>query len=467
MDRFLIYLIESSLLLSVGVALFMLLMSSETMHRLNRWLLLFVAFMAIVLPTVPLNVDSPMAALSSVIESVVKGNAMNLVNSDRVYDMSAVLQPITDNAYETQTAISSYRIMEYVTVLYFTVVALLIIRLLYMYIQVARILRNGVDEDISGYISCNARLVVHDGSYKPFSWLGYIAISRSDLEDGGREIIIHEAAHIRYCHSLDILFADLLIILQWFNPMAWVMKNLLKDIHEYEADSAVLAAGVNAKQYQLLIIKKAVGARLYSIANSFNHSLTKKRITMMCKEKSSLWHCAKALYIVPLAVIAACTFSSSANSEPLVKVNEKVEISENVNQEKYLDSANVERTKEVVTLKIRGNGSSNSSDESSSVERMPEFKGGATAMLAYISTNIIYPQDCVKNRVEGKTYVMFNVATDGSLKDVNIAKTSGNNLLDEEAVRVVKSMPAFIPGLDKNGNAIQVRYMLPVAFKLQ
>ena len=169
-------------------------------------------------------------------------------------------------------------------------------------------------------------LRVHRGKEKPFSWFRWVVVSENDLGEGAREILIHETAHAHAGHSWDIVLADAVIIMQWFNPLAWIMKNSLKDIHEFEADEAVINSGVNAKQYQLLIIKKAVGARLYSIANSFNHSLTKKRITMMCKEKSNKWSRAKALYILPVAAIAALSFSTAenANAEPVGKVNEIV-----------------------------------------------------------------------------------------------------------------------------------------------
>ena len=119
-------------------------------------------------------------------------------------------------------------------------------------------------------------LVVHDRAVAPFSWMKYIVISRKDLEENGREILIHETAHIRNRHSIDLLIADVCIFFQWFNPGAWLLKQELQNIHEYEADETVINEGVNAKEYQLLLIKKAVGTRLYSMANSFNHSKLKK-----------------------------------------------------------------------------------------------------------------------------------------------------------------------------------------------
>ena len=110
--------------------------------------------------------------------------------------------------------------------------------------------------------------------------MGYIVISRKDLEENGREILIHELAHIHNRHSWDLLVADVCIFFQWFNPASWLLKQELQNIHEFEADETVIKEGVDAKQYQLLLIKKAVGTRLYSMANSFNHSKLEKNVSL-------------------------------------------------------------------------------------------------------------------------------------------------------------------------------------------
>ncbi|MBR4848797.1 MAG: M56 family metallopeptidase, partial [Bacteroidaceae bacterium] len=212
--------------------------------------------------------------------------------------------------------------LRFMGVLYMIGVVLLVARQLLMYFQVSRIIMRSRVVDASRYGCEGVCLRVHGGKEKPFSWFHWIVVGEDDLGDGAREILTHEAAHVKAGHSWDIMLADAVIMLQWFNPLAWIMKNTLKDIHEFEADEAVIASGVNAKQYQLLIIKKAVGARLYSIANSFNHSLTKKRITMMCKEKSKKWSCAKALYILPVAAFVACSLSTSRNAASVGKGNE-------------------------------------------------------------------------------------------------------------------------------------------------
>ena len=147
--------------------------------------------------------------------------------------------------------------------------------------RMVRLLRTSRRENLEGGII----LFVHKEKVAPFSWMKMIAVSEEDLKENGKAILTHERAHIHKRHSWDLLLAEGCIFVQWFNPAAWLLKQELQTIHEYEADEWVIENGIDAKTYQLLIIKKAVCARLYSIANSFNHSSLKKRITMMIKKK--------------------------------------------------------------------------------------------------------------------------------------------------------------------------------------
>ena len=193
----------------------------------------------------------------------------------------------------------------------------------YSLLKLGNLLRSGRKEDLSKYTDGGEKvtLIVHDHDIAPFSWMKYIVISQKDLDENGREILIHELAHIQNRHSWDLLVADICIFFQWFNPASWLLKQELQNIHEYEADETVIEKGVDAKQYQLLLIKKAVGTRLYSMANSFNHSKLKKRITMMLKEKSNPWARLKYLYILPVAAIAVTAFARPEISETAEEIS--------------------------------------------------------------------------------------------------------------------------------------------------
>ena len=340
MGAFIVYIIKSSLLLAMFVSLFMLFMSRETFHKLNRHLLLFIIVVSLALPFANLGVSTPLQGVFDAIENgfaktddslpvadfplADEQPVMTTLSSVATFDTVPMVDVAPVQIEERGSAQPLWQIA--LLAIYGLGVTLLVVRQLVMYIQLSRLIMRSSKVSAEQYGLDDVRLRLHSGEEKPFSWFGWVVVSNKDMDEGAREILTHEVAHVKAGHSWDILLADAVIIMQWFNPLAWIMKNTLKDIHEFEADEAVISSGVNAKQYQLLIIKKAVGARLYSIANSFNHSLTKKRITMMCKEKSKKWSRAKALYILPVAAIAACSFSTAekANAEPDGKVNEIV-----------------------------------------------------------------------------------------------------------------------------------------------
>ena len=307
-------------------------------------------------------------------------------------------------------------------------------------------------------------LVVHNQEIAPFSWMKYIVISRKDLEENGREILIHEMAHIHHRHSVDLLVADICIFFQWFNPGAWLLKQELQNVHEYEADETVINEGVNAKEYQLLLIKKAVGTRLYSMANSFNHSKLKKRITMMLKEKSNPWARLKYLYVLPLAAIAVTAFARPEISEKMeeisaVKVNDLAEIV----QEKVLqDTVKVSKDEKKDDLVVSGVKSKEEEEIVifEVVEQMPEYPGGMSALQKYLSEKIAGSP--MKGKAGGRVMVGFTVAETGKIKDVRVLQ-SDEASLNQEAERIVSEMPDWIPGKQR-GRPVPVKYTVPIRF---
>ena len=306
--------------------------------------------------------------------------------------------------------------------------------------------------------------MVHNQEIAPFSWMKYIVISRKDLEENGREILIHEMAHIHHRHSVDLLVADICIFFQWFNPGAWLLKQELQNIHEYEADETVINEGVNAKEYQLLLIKKAVGTRLYSMANSFNHSKLKKRITMMLKEKSNPWARLKYLYVFPLAAIAVTAFARPEISEKMeeisaVKVNDLAEIV----QEKVLqDTVKVSKGEKKDALVVTGVKSKEEEEIVifEVVEQMPEYPGGMSALQKYLSEKIAGSP--MKGKAGGRVMVGFTVAETGKIKDVRVLQ-SDEASLNQEAERIVSEMPDWIPGKQR-GRPVPVKYTVPIRF---
>ena len=319
MGAFLVYVLKSAFCLAAFYLFYYLLLSRETFHRFNRMALLGLLVVSSVLPLVEVSTEHPLEVQHT------------MLSLEQLLAMADVTE-----AGETAVAESGFTI-SWAQGLLFVYLAGILILLgcnVCSLVSLWCLCRSCRREPMTAYLPADrskAVLLVHDRSIAPFSWMHYIVVSQKDLDENAREILIHELAHIRNRHSIDLLVADLCIFVQWFNPAAWLLKRELQDIHEFEADEEVLRQGVDARNYQLLLIKKAVGTRLYSMANSLNHSKLKKRITMMKKEKSSKWACAKYLYILPLAAVSMVAFARPeiagiSNDISAVKVNDLVEV---------------------------------------------------------------------------------------------------------------------------------------------
>ena len=234
----------------------------------------------------------------------------------------AAVQPSVSEAVETSRGVDiPWR--QIGIVIYLAGVAAVIFVTVRSIVGLHRLMRRGRCERLDD----GTTLVRMDENVAPISWCRNIVISERDLRENGAAILAHERAHVRLHHSLDLLLVDLAGAVQWFNPAMWLLRRDLRAIHEYEADAAVIASGVDARSYQLLLIRKAVGGRWYSIANSFNHSKLKNRITMMLREKSSRRTRARALLLLPLAGLALGAFAETVYVRPEDKVTK--EFSEN------------------------------------------------------------------------------------------------------------------------------------------
>ena len=281
MTEFLIYQGKIAVLLTVFHMFYRLLLSKDTHHRLNRIVLLGTSALSCILPACVITIRKTVflpsrAEISEPPQSVQNGG-------------SAILPEISESAW--QYTLCSILVVGALVVLIMSLVSI---------IRIMRIIRKGD----SSKLESGETLVITDIDTVPFSWMKYIVLSREDYEGGHTQILTHEKAHISLKHSWDILFVDLITALQWFNPAMWMIKSDLRAIHEFEADDAVLRSGVNVKEYQYLLIRKAVSKSGYSVANSFNHSTLKARITMMLSKKSSRKGAWKALYVLPLVGIS-------------------------------------------------------------------------------------------------------------------------------------------------------------------
>ena len=288
-------------------------------------------------------------------------------------------------------------------------------------------------------------IVLTDCATSPFCLFHYIVMSRDDYANNRNYILTHEQEHIRLGHCIDLVILQVATIIQWFNPFVWLIGKNLKAIHEFEVDEAVLNKGIDATQYQQFLVIKAVGNRLQPFANNLNKESLKRRIIMMNQKKSNRWMMLKALFIIPVATLAVSVFASNTGVSTVTR--------EAVRTANALPTANMQ-TQQSATKAYEV------------VEVMPKFKGGESAMMEFLMMNMKYPQTAVKAKQQGKAIVGFVVRKDGTVSDVHITKSAGHAVLDEEAMRVVKSMPAWEPGKQK-GKPVNVKYFVPITFRLK
>lgn len=319
---FLIYMLKTALCLSVFYLFYRLWLSKETFHRFNRMVLIGLILVAFVIPSLKVSQNFHLPQIEQVFER------LNIPEeeTEQEHDLQKMEQVTTTTLHtQLEKERSDFTILTLGNLgfLYLGGALLLLLRYIFSIACIYRLIRNSEKKCWKGKI----RLVVHQQNVAPFSWRHYIVLSRQDLEEYGEEIIAHEYAHIMHKHFRDLLLAEICLLFQWFNPAMWLFRKELKTVHEFEADESVLKAGIDAKKYQLLLIQKTVGTRLYSMVNSFDHSSLKKRITMMLKKKSNPWARLKYLYVLPLAAIAVAAFarpeiSSELDEISAVKVND-------------------------------------------------------------------------------------------------------------------------------------------------
>ena len=416
------YIIRVALIMAAMYLTYKIFLSKDTFHALNRAAILASVAVSFVLPLLP-------------IPSIFAGNATPTMTTATI-GMGEITAEIAD--YEPQMSLSDY--LPYLMVAGAAVFFLrFLISTISIAIQAFRhkkiTLRQGV------------KLILSETIKSPVSWLKYIFMNNADYNENSREILVHEMAHISYRHSIDLIFIDLACCVQWFNPAIWLFRRELCAVHEFQADSVVLASGFNAKKYQTLLIKKAAGRNWNSVANSLNHSNLKKRITMMSIQKKSASAAFKALLPVAVAALCAVTFAD-CNSQ----------------KESLLDNGIVKTSDNKGTIKVARQADENN-DVFMVIEEMPEFPGGEMAMRKFIAENVRYPEDAKADNAQGTAYVKFIVDKTGKVTEPSIVRGTGNESLDEEAIRVVSLMPDFKPGRQRGEN-VAVSFVVPIKFAL-
>ena len=278
----------------------------------------------------------------------------------------------------------------------------------------------------------------------PFTYGGRHIVMASDLYDSDLEgnALRHEMAHIREKHFIDLYLSLILRAIQWWNPFAWGLSTLQNSTLEYLADASVLKAGVQRRQYQMHLLQSSIRSSADLLMLSFSMNHLKDRVTMMnrknnTRKSAGLWY---ALITLPVAgllllgsqLLAITPASAASLSAPVT------------------DNPPVEEKDEPVE---------------SYLEDMPEFPGGMKALMTFLAENIKYPAEAITQHIQGRVMVSFIVEKDGQISTIKVVR-SVHPSLDQEAVRVVKLMPKWRPGM-KDGKAVRARFNMPVTFKYQ
>ena len=444
MLAFLSYDLKVAVLIAAFYFCYRLLMERDTLHRLNRVVLLVTLVLSLVLPLCvvtfhetqwiePLPVDDQ--AEPDVAEL---GPAVPVVPARQWWQLALTV----------------------------VVVGGMVLRLAYLlrsYAMLRRMLRSGEEHRLDDGV----RLVVVDQPVAPFSWMNTIVVNRQDYAERNALLLIHERSHIRLHHSRDVVFVELLTVLQWFNPVVWLLSRDLRTVHEYEADEAVLSQGADTAQYITLLMHKAMGVQACVLANGINTSETKKRVKMMIKMKSPRWSWLKCLYIVPSAALSLAVTAQTVTDYKVLPSQELAQVQAVDGEDPVFEVCEV----------------------------LPQFPGGDVEMMKFFMKNVKYPVVAETNGVQGCVLVSFIVEKDGSLSHVEaksvtdatgnavtvvamrsdmtdkqkqeaVDRNKGIQALKDESERVVKLMPKWKPGKQR-GETVRVRCTIPATFRLQ
>lgn len=254
-----------------------------------------------------------------------------------------------------------------------------------------------------------------------FSLFKTIYIGNNTADTDLPTIVAHERSHIAHKHSVERVVMEIFKALLWWNPFVWIASRRLVEAHEFEADNDVIGSGCDANIYVATLLKHLFG---YSpeIANGLHNSLTKKRLKMILKGNSGRYALLRKVAVIPVLGVLFALFSLTT----------KEAVAQDVQQSK----AEVEVTE---------------------INDYQDF-------YRWVVMNVQYPTAAREQSLSGSVIASLTIDTDGNVKDVKIVK-SDNELFSKEVSRVLAKAPAWRPFV-KDGNRVEVKYMLPVNFVL-
>ena len=434
MSPTLFYIARAGLYLSLFYAFYLLVMRRTTFFRLNRVLLLLGSYLCLLLPLIRLRTTN-VAILSEAPTMVgVEGEA-------------AVAQA----PFPWQTVLLG---------IYLAGMAGTLVLYIVSAWKMGRLIRKGKAEEREG-----CRLVLLDEDIPSFSWGRKVVMSRGDLAENPA-IFTHERMHVKCRHSVDMILFLPLQLLLWWNPLVWITREELRLLHEYEADEGVIQNGIDATQYQLLLVRKAVGEHRFTLASGFQHAQLKNRIAMMLTTSSSRWMRFAYLALLPVLVVFMYACNPTKNNKVPAPAGEEAQtpaptalptlgiepVDGNAAQVTLPETEETLKGKKEIPFQL--------------VDVKPGFNGGdANEFSRWVNSHLSYPDEAKKNEIQGRVTLQFTVGADGVVSNVKVLR-SAHELLDAEALRVVSASPKWEPG-KQDGQPVAVTYTFPVIFQLR
>lgn len=424
-----LYLLQVNVGLILFYALYKLVCTRDTFFRSRRFILIVSLVLPFILPFIDVR------------EWLESRDRMIMLTH---FDYSAVLPEIVVGSEAVETGNRVFVLSEWIGYLYLAGVVVLLVRLAVQAFSLYRLIVRMPEKEINGVrVKC-----LNDPS-GPFSFFGWIFMNPAAVkEDEISEILTHEMAHVKQHHSVDVLLAEMVSICCWMNPFAWLLKREVRLNLEFLADRKVMEAGFATKSYQYHLLGLAYNHK-YGLSNNFNFSHLKQRIIMMNKKKSNAaGHIKYALFVLPaFALLVAGNISCSQDASQTEDAKEEVVAP--VSPEAKEAPADSTAKEEVFMV----------------AEQMPEFPGGMKEMLKFLQENVKYPENAMKNNVQGRVIVQFVIEKDGTPTEFKVARSVDPDL-DAEALRVLQTMPKWKPGMQR-GKIVRVKFTVPVSFKLQ
>jgi TonB family protein len=426
------YLLLVNIYLVLFYAFYVLLLRKETFFQLNRIYLVTAALLSFFIP---------------------------LIQADWVRDLF-ITQQVKYTIYSSPVMIYSFRspetsqisIGQVLAVLYAAGILFLSVRFIWQLMMLKRVINQ-------------------PQATAAYSFFGKI---RLDEANAGNHIIeAHEQVHAQQWHSADVLLVELVMIINWFNPVVYLYRFSVKHIHEYIADRQAVQAGTNKAEYALLLLSQTFEAPAHRLVNPFyNHSLLKQRIIMLQKNKSQRISLIKYGLSAPLFILMLILSSATINnSKPVTVINNKAhQLFNTPAQTDFLENtvANeppaVKKAEPVTNKTIAIDTVKKKTDVYTSVDKLPEFPGGLNAFGRFIGASVKYPKNAREQGIQGRVIVSFVVEMDGSLSGYEVRK-GVNKELDDEAVRILKLSPKWEPGVRDN-EKVRTQYTVPISFTL-